>query len=356
MSKNVRFLFWSAALFSPVGSALGATGMTVTLDRRDTGTTYPLSMEFWVRGTLTGDASQGLAGFAFDLMGEAVEIASGEPVASFDVSAAVVTLSSAPAMPSFAPNLGFSNPGGFAGTAVGSQRRQIGGAQNTMGNDGTLYPFPAGAVVKTVGQPGPQVLAIVTLTIPTPPTGQKYVITAHNFVGSVLDPMQDGPTYKSTMLDEVGAVSIDAVLNGACCFEAGNGECHMRPEHECGQFLCNVADLLPDKFKGCHGDVDGNGVVNSADRGFVSASTGATAPSALCMYDLDGNGFINAADRGFVSAATGLCTPLPNFQNGSGCNGPNCPDPRFTGAGYTGNYIGDGSDCASLPCSGGGGG
>ncbi len=84
--------------------------------------------------------------------------------------------------------------------------------------------------------------------------------------------------------------------------------------------LCSVEDFLPESFQGCFADVDGNGVVNAADSGAVSANIGGTAPGIVCVFDLDGNGFVNAGDRGQVLANIGSCEELPDFQNGSGFN------------------------------------
>jgi hypothetical protein len=117
-------------------------------------------------------------------------------------------------------------------------------------------------------------------------------------------------------------------ISGACrtaneCTPAGS-------EEACQAlgYVCDVAAIAGPQFTGCYGDVDGNGFVNAADRGFIAANIGSTEPDAVCLHDMDGNGFINAADRGFVSAAIGLCVPLPDYQNGSGLHG-GAPDPRF---------------------------
>ena len=109
-----------------------------------------------------------------------------------------------------------------------------------------------------------------------------------------------------------------------------------------GGFTCNVADWLPSTFAGCYGDADGNGVVNPGDRGFIAANIGQTSNELICLYDLDGNGIINPSDRASVSANIGLCTPLPDYQNGSGLNG-GVPDTRF-GGGETNNPFCEDSD------------
>ncbi len=132
---------------------------------------------------------------------------------------------------------------------------------------------------------------------------------------------------------------------GACCVDDTCTD-GVEPD-SCGGFVCEVAEHLPESFNGCYGDLDGNGVVNAGDRGFVSANVGQIEFNFICLYDLDGNGVINAADRGFVSANIGLCTPLPNYMNGSGLNAAGTgPDTRF---GAT-TFMGAGTTCASVTC------
>ncbi len=104
-------------------------------------------------------------------------------------------------------------------------------------------------------------------------------------------------------------------------------------------------NLLPGTFTGCYGDVDGNGVVTEADRGFISAAIGSLNVEDVCLYDLDGNGTINAADRGFVSSNVGHCNSLPDYQDGSNCNVSVCPDDRW------GTYLGDGTSCTTTTCA-----
>jgi hypothetical protein len=134
----------------------------------------------------------------------------------------------------------------------------------------------------------------------------------------------------------------ETVVTGACCY---GGACSETTAEACVPFICNVADHLPASFAGCFGDVDGNGVVNAGDRGFVSANVGQHDPDIVCRFDMDGNGVVNAADRGFVSANIGMCTPLPEHQNGSGLN-QGIPDPRFGAA----THMGGGTTCAEITC------
>ncbi len=150
--------------------------------------------------------------------------------------------------------------------------------------------------------------------------------------------------------DIASAVSVDTDANGvpdecetgACCV---GEDCSDGVASTCATFVCDVAGHLPGSFTGCHGDADGNGFVQVADRGFISAAFGLTDDVSMCLYDMDGNGTINAADRGVVSANTGQCPALPDYQNGSGLNGGN-PDTRFTPA----VYVGHGTSCGVEGC------
>jgi hypothetical protein len=137
---------------------------------------------------------------------------------------------------------------------------------------------------------------------------------------------------------------IGDACSGACCIGA---TCTDGSPEEC-VYVCDVKQLLPATFLGCFGDADGNGVVNAADRGFISANVGQTAPDLVCLYDMDGNGVINAGDRGIVSANAGLCTTLPDYQDGTGTNG-GLPETRFDAAVQ---YQGDGTNCAASSCGG----
>ncbi len=129
---------------------------------------------------------------------------------------------------------------------------------------------------------------------------------------------------------------------GACCYEDLCVE--VAEALSCTAYVCDVSTLLPATFSGCYGDVDGNGVVNAGDRGFIAAGIGRTEDDPVCLYDLDGNGVINAADRGVVSASAGLCLPLPDYQNGSGHHGGSA-DFRFPAKSFQ-----PGLDCEHSGC------
>ncbi len=151
----------------------------------------------------------------------------------------------------------------------------------------------------------------------------------------------------SSSTDDIEALMVFAVQVGppnpigACC--RGEGACTMGTASECLQYVCDVTAL---SGATCFGDADGNGVVNSADRGFVSANIGRTEFDLICQFDLDGNGTINSADRGFISANIGLCSDLPDYQNGSGLK-DGLPDSRFPSSGV---FLGAGTECSTAVC------
>lgn len=152
--------------------------------------------------------------------------------------------------------------------------------------------------------------------------------------------------YENIALSTPGqSIDLCGVRSGACCNRSAcspvwtTAECEATP-------VCDVWDHLPDTFTGCHGDTNGDGVVNAGDRGTISAAIGRRDPANLCVLDMDGNGFINAADRGFVAAAIGRCDRLPDFQNGSGLN-RGLPDGRFE----PGQFVGPGTSCEEAACT-----
>lgn len=140
-----------------------------------------------------------------------------------------------------------------------------------------------------------------------------------------------------------------AVTPGACC---SAGACtDVADETMCQAFVCDVSNItLPHCQDGdcdtdCFGDVNGDGVVTPADRGFISANINNASAEAICLFDLDGNGTITPSDRGYVAANVGVCTPLPDFQDGSGLNG-GAPDGRFGPSAF----MGAGTTCAEVAC------
>ncbi len=106
------------------------------------------------------------------------------------------------------------------------------------------------------------------------------------------------------------------VRDGACCTPAG---CVETTGSACAEgFVCDVEGLLPPTFQGCAGDMNGDGRVNAADRGYVRAALGSTDSRQLCLYDLTGDGRIDPADVAAVSVGIGQCLALPPHQTTAG--------------------------------------
>ncbi len=125
----------------------------------------------------------------------------------------------------------------------------------------------------------------------------------------------------------------DTTMGGACCYDGACTDVASAAACDAQRFICNVTTNSTPDCGGvcgttCYGDVNGDGFVTAADRGFIAASIGLSADAFMCQYDMDGNGFINAGDRGFAAASIGRCDPLPDWQNGSGMN-HGVPDDRF---------------------------
>lgn len=181
---------------------------------------------------------------------------------------------------------------------------------------------------------------------------KQQIILPTSFGNQILTSMRLTSTGGAGISDASiqGLTVVTAQGCGACCFSGADGErtCDTTSDQTSCMalaFVCDVADHLPASFTACFGDVDGNGVVNAGDRGFIPANVDQTAPELICQFDLDGNGFINAGDRGFVSANVGLCTALPDWQNGSGLN-HGLPDTRFPAP----TFMGAGTTCAESAC------
>jgi hypothetical protein len=112
----------------------------------------------------------GLAGISFDLAYDGGDLS---PVA----------VPTTPPMTAFVQPSGLNNPEGFGGKPLGDRLIQVGGAQNTIANDGTYGPFPIGKVVAGVAHQ-PQIIATGSVTAPL--ANGSYALTARNVLASLL--------------------------------------------------------------------------------------------------------------------------------------------------------------------------
>jgi len=130
------------------------------------------SVGYEITGELT-DGQFGMAAFAVDLQ---TNTGVGQPQAT----------DSDPEMGAFARDVGFANPAGYMGTQADDDLIQVGGAQNTIGNDGVVPnpPYPSGSVVTNVAVGSSVVLATGTVTAPAGPG--TYTVNLADPIAAVL--------------------------------------------------------------------------------------------------------------------------------------------------------------------------
>lgn len=178
-SLMLKSLAYAAGfLFATAGPAL-ATNLHVSVTSGGLNTIVVLpgtNVSYSVMAALSDAASDGLAAFSLDLAFSGGPLAQAAPP-------------SAPPMLSFDRPAGLTNPAGYGGTVVAGVLRQVGGAQNTIKN--VFAPFPNGAVVTGVAQPGLPV-ALVNGQLTAPNTVGTYTLVASNIVANVIQPGQTG--------------------------------------------------------------------------------------------------------------------------------------------------------------------
>jgi len=95
----------------------------------------------------------------------------------------------------FVKDDGITNPAGYGGTVDADDLLQVGGGQNTIGNDGiSPHPaYPSGTVVEGIAQGSSVVLATGTITAPATPG--TYTVSLADPFGNVLLADQGGGVY-----------------------------------------------------------------------------------------------------------------------------------------------------------------
>jgi hypothetical protein len=251
-----------------------ATDLALTVNRLDSNTGVPATIEFEIIGTLSSDTdNEGLAAFGFDLSATL----GGAPL-DLETAATVVgpTLTE---MEAFVIR-GLTNPAGYGGTpvlidpntpALGKFLKQIGAAQDTIGNNGNNAPFPYGPVETGVGFTS-IVLAIASVDVTEEGT---YVFTIDSGFANVIDEGEAGPVFKVVAAANVTGATLEVTLTAA---------------------------------NPCPFDLDGNGSVGPGDVGIVKANFGCNVADPACAaLDFDGNGSVGPGDVGIVKANFGPC-------------------------------------------------
>jgi hypothetical protein len=178
-SLSLKRLGGALALVLGAAAPSLATNLNLTVQSGGLTTVTVLpgaNVTYDVVGVLSDAASDGLAGFSFDLTftGGALPKAS-EPSTS--------------PMTSFDKPAGLTNPAGFGGTVAAGKLVQVGGAQNTIAN--TFAPYPNGNVVTDVAQLG-QAITLVTGQLTAPGTPGTYTLSASALVANVIRQGQTG--------------------------------------------------------------------------------------------------------------------------------------------------------------------
>ncbi|HUW81922.1 MAG TPA: hypothetical protein VMZ31_03880 [Phycisphaerae bacterium] len=155
------------------GSAWGAT-FTVEIAATSSTTVGPGgSVSYEITGVVSDDGNLGLGIFGVDLQTDTV--------------VAQLGATEGPSCGPFVKNAGITNPAGYGGTADSDDLLQIGGGQNTIGNDPNdpnLPAYPGGVVVEVIALGTPAVLATGSVTAPT--TEGTYNVSLANPFASVL--------------------------------------------------------------------------------------------------------------------------------------------------------------------------
>jgi len=159
-----------------MGCASFAWGATFTVEIVATSSTTVGpggSVSYEITGIVSDEGNLGLGIFGVDLL--------------TDTTVAQPGAMEGPSMGSFVKNAGITNPAGYGGTADSDDLLQIGGGQNTIGNDPNdpnLPAYPGGVVVEGVALGTPAVLATGSVTAPM--TEGTYNVSLANPFASVL--------------------------------------------------------------------------------------------------------------------------------------------------------------------------
>jgi len=272
MKRNVFAILAVMALIAT--PAMGAD-LNVSIEQTSCRTEeFPLDLEFDIIGELSESAlNEGLAAVGFDLsLG-----LNGAPV---DINTYTIAVTPGAGMAAFVKDIGLTNPAGYGGTAVGLKLVQIGGAQDTINNAGSVATFPTGPVVEQVGW-APVVLATVAITLNVDPDpDQNYTFTVDQVFGNVIQDDEVAPVYKVEALgNDAGAVAATTVV-----------------------------------YHACRADIDGDRNVGTLDTGAIQGLFGCDVndpdPGANCLCnfaDIDGDGTVGTLDTGAAQASFGVC-------------------------------------------------
>ncbi|MEK6675699.1 MAG: hypothetical protein AABZ47_08600 [Planctomycetota bacterium] len=170
-------------------------------------------VEYDIIGTLGDDYNEGLALFGFDLAFDGGDLAqaytpTGLPSDTCDDPANFPRSCCEGLMIHFVKPWGINNPAGFGGTPFDGMLLQVGGAQNTIGNQPEINPFPIGPVNVGVAKPlkcGETVLVTGRLTAPY--AVGVYKLSLHNAFANIIRAGETGRSgFWRTQAAEIGTI------------------------------------------------------------------------------------------------------------------------------------------------------
>jgi len=223
-----------------------------------------------IYGTLSGDASEGLALVGVDLTADTEE--------GFNGIQQTADTCAPAGMSSFVKNAGLTNPAGYCGTPSSWSLLQIGGGQNTINYSGSSPDYPTGTVVLDVASTR-QLIAQIELDT-SAFTGDNTYTLSEAFA-NVINDGETGPVYAVSPADIT--MTTPAVVVGA-------------------GFVYPECD--PPSTAACpNADVDCDNDVDLFDLGVVrnTANWGYTAETAdNPRADVDRDGKIDLFDLGVI--------------------------------------------------------
>jgi hypothetical protein len=201
----MKSALFALALTACISGVAVAQTFTVDITSPDAGPIGPGgSIDFEISGDLTND-NLGLAFFAFDLEVDGPTAVNLSTAMVFDSEEGTV-------IDNFSQPEGYSID--FLGTVVGDELIQLGGGQNTIGNDPEQDPmvdFPAGTVVENIGHGG-VVLFSGTITMPGDAVVGNYTLRLRSgsLFANYIDADNGDGTYD---VDQVSNTVIGSSLN-----------------------------------------------------------------------------------------------------------------------------------------------
>ena len=263
--KRIALLAVVALIASP---ALAADLNVSLVKTSCTTERFPLEYEFDIVGQLSDTNNEGLAAVGLDL---SLEFNG----AQVDINSYTIAVTAGTGMDAFVKDRGLTNPAGYGGTAVGNKLVQIGGAQDTINNAGSVAPFPAGPVETGVGHTAVTLAHVAITLVDNPDVGaaNAYTFQVDQVFGNVITLGETGPVYAVEALgNNPDDVAAQIQRFSSCIYDQNQDRSIAPADVSLVKFYygCDIND--PDPLTQCDcrlADVDENGTVEPADVSLV---------------------------------------------------------------------------------------